>query len=402
MTETKPEETGKPAENKAPEEACGAGTGGASEGRGGGFASQVHRYPELEINLSHLEENIRRVRRACLDQGIEITGVVKGMSAIPEAVDCYVRAGVKMLGSSRISQLRALKAHGIDLPMMMIRIPMKSEAAEVVKYAEYSLNSELEVMEALNREAIRQKKPHSVVLMAEMGDLREGFWDRDELVDAAVKVEQSLPGLYLAGVGMNVGCYGSIVATRDKLEELVEIARRVEAAIGRKLDIVSGGATSSLMRVMDHEIPEGINNLRVGEGILNARDLGVFYGYEQEGMHHDVFTLRAEVIEAKVKPTHPIGTIGVDAFGHKMSYEDHGDRARALLAVGKADYGSLDDIFPRDPAIKVIGASSDHTIIDVEDCADPIRVGDIVEFDVDYGSMLYTTGSVDVHRYFVR
>ncbi len=53
---------------------------------------------------------------------------------------------------------------------------MKSQAEDVVRYADISLNSELETISALGAEAVKQNKVHNVVLMADLGDLREGFF----------------------------------------------------------------------------------------------------------------------------------------------------------------------------------------------------------------------------------
>ncbi|MGN0709345.1 MAG: alanine/ornithine racemase family PLP-dependent enzyme [Anaerovoracaceae bacterium] len=362
--------------------------------------SNENRYPQVEVNLRYLRDNVRTALEKCGELGIEVTGVVKGMSSMPEAAKAFVDAGCRTLGSSRIDQIIRMREAGIDVPMMMIRVPMMSEAADIVKYTEYSLESDISVMRAIDREAVRQGRKHSVILMVEMGDLREGFYDMNELCDAAREVE-GMKGLYLAGVGMNVGCYGSILPTYEKLEEFVAVAEKVEAAIGRKLDIISGGATSTLMRVMDGKVPARINHLRVGEGILNARDLGEFYGYDEKDMHKDVFTIKAEVVEVKDKPTYPQGEIGRDAFGHVIEYEDRGIRRRALVALGKIDYGSIDDIFPKDSDIKVIGASSDHTILDVEDSDRDLKAGDIVEFGLDYGAMVYVTSSPNVRHVFV-
>ena len=160
------------------------------------------------------------------------------------------------------------------------------------------------MLRALNKAAGEAGKVHYVIIMADLGDLREGFWDKDEMVDVCAEVEEHMDNLDLAGVGVNVGCYGSVVATPEKLQELVDVARRVEERIGRKLDIVSGGASSSYMRVLDGNIPEGINNLRMGEEILLPQDLLYLYGYSLNGMYDDVFTLEFQVIEVRDKPSY--------------------------------------------------------------------------------------------------
>jgi predicted amino acid racemase len=287
--------------------------------------------------------------------------------------------------------------------MMLIRIPMLSEVEDVVRLCDYSLESEVELLKAVNAEAARQGKIHNVILMADMGDLREGFWDKDEMAQVSLMIENDLKNLHLSGIGTNVGCYGSILPTVEKEEELVALAEKIEAALGRKLQYISGGGTSSLMRVMDGNMPKRINHLRVGEGILLNVDLPLYYGYadKMSFTHRDVYTLKAEVIEVKNKPSHPVGEIGRDAFGKQQVYEDRGIRKRALLGIGKVDYGSIDEIFPRDKGIEILGASSDHTILDVEDAERDYKPGDIIEFDINYASIVYVTNTRNVKVEFI-
>lgn len=354
------------------------------------------RYPRLEINISALRHNVKEIVNACAEQGVAVTGVVKGVTGIPEVTEVFADGGVEIIGSSRLEQLRDAKDHGVEKPLMMLRVPMLSEIEEVVSLCDYSLNSEISVLEALNEEAAKQSKKHSVVMMADLGDLREGFWDKNEFIEAVLKVENEMDSLYLSGIGTNVGCYGSILPTVKKLEELVALANIIETKIGRKLDIVSGGATSSLMRIIDKDIPKGINSLRVGEAILLARDLWLYYGYNVDNLRKDAFTLKAEVIEVKMKPSHPQGEIGVDAFGKKPKYIDRGIRKRALIAVGKVDYGDPSELFPKAAGIEIMGASSDHTILDIEDYNGELKPGDILEFDINYASLVYLTNCRNV------
>ena len=197
-------------------------------------------YPRVEINLQYLKENVEAIVQRCGEFGIDIAGVIKGTTGIPECAKMFEEGGVKMIASSRLEQIEDSRNYGIDLPYMLLRVPMMSELPEVVRLTDISLNSEFEVLKALNEEAGKQGKVHKVILMADLGDLREGFWDKDEMVDVAVKVENEMKNLNLAGVGTNLGCYGSIEATADKLDELVAIAERIEAKIGRTLEYISG------------------------------------------------------------------------------------------------------------------------------------------------------------------
>ncbi len=288
---------------------------------------------------------------------------------------------------------------GMSVPLWLIRIPMMSDAGEVVRLADGSLNSDITVLRALDRAARDQGKIHKVILMSDLGDLREGFWGEEALTDASLTVERELTGLKLEGIGTNLGCYGSVMATRGKMEELVSRAEAVEAAIGRRLDVISGGATSSYMRVLDGTMPERVNQLRIGEGIISARDTGDLHGMDMGPMHRDAFMLETEVVEVADKPTYPVGELSVDAFGHKQIYTDRGVRRHAIIAVGKVDYGDPGEIIPEMPGVAVLGASSDHTLLDIQDAQDhgnEIRAGDILRFRLTYAATVFLTHSPDV------
>ncbi len=358
--------------------------------------TNIARYPQLEVDLKKFRHNIDSVTKLCKDQGIEIAGVIKGFHAIPEMVKEFDKSSCKYIASSRMEQIIDSINLGCKKPFFLIRIPMLSEIEDLVKYVDYSLNSEVTVLEKINTECEKQGKRHGVVLMSDLGDLREGFWDKDELLKVAIHVENDLKNIDLLGVGTNLGCYGSIKATPEKMNELIEIAEKIEASIGRELEIISGGGTTSTMMVFDGTMPERINHLRVGEGIILANDYGSLFGINADFLNQDVFTLKAEVIEVKDKPSHPVGELSFDAFGQVQTYVDRGIRRRALVALGKVDFGDPDSLIPRNKNIEILGASSDHLILDIENCKDDIQVGDIVEFDLCYATMVYATSSKNV------
>lgn len=360
-----------------------------------------NRYPKLVVDLKKLKHNIDRVLIKCQDQNVEVAGVIKGCNGLPECADELARAGCRFIASSRLEQIAEAREYGVQADFMMIRVPMLSEAADVVRLTEISLNSEMDVLKALNHQAGRLDKKHKVILMAELGDLREGFWDKEELLQAALAVEHDMHNLELAGVGTNLGCYGAIKATPEKLNELVHCAEMIEEKIGRELEFISGGATTSYPRVLEGNLPRRINLLRMGEGILLAKDLQDLWGYNMSDMNQDVFTLQAEIIEAREKPSYPQGEIMFDAFGNTPEYEDLGVRRRAILALGKVDYAFPELLLPRDKNIKVLGASSDHTILDVHDCKTDYKVGDIIEFDLCYATIVYATSSKNVDIVYV-
>jgi predicted amino acid racemase len=368
------------------------------------MAGDLGSYPTLVVDLNKFRHNGEQIVKRCAAAGIKVTGVVKGHNALPPALRLYGEAGCYGLGSSRLEHLAEARRQNLAGPLMVIRIPMLSQLPELVGLADISLNSEPAIIRAINEEAKRQDKMHGVVLMADLGDLREGFWDRDELVKTAIWVERELDQVELKGIGTNLGCYGSIKATPEKMLELIEIAQAVEVAIDRPLDIVSGGGTMSLPLVLQGIMPAGINHLRVGEAIAPARDLSHIWGLDTPFLHQDVFTLQAEIVEIKDKPSYPVGDIFVDGFGkrgNKAAYVDRGIRKRAILAIGKIDFADGHQLDPRLPGVEVIGSSSDHLIVDIEDVKSGLCVGDMMEFDLHYTTVVYLTSSPYVRTVFI-
>lgn len=362
----------------------------------------VRKYPQLEVDLSILRSNARQVITRCQQQGIRVCGVVKGVDGLPEVARAMRLCGAEELGTSRLEQVERCRAAGVGGPWLLIRIPGLSELPDVVRLCETSLQSERVTLDALEEECVLQGKTHRVIVMADLGDLREGFWDKDEMVDVCVHVERELPHVELAGVGVNLTCYGSTKPTPEKMQALLDIAARIEKRIGHKLEIISGGATSSYTLVHWGTMPAGINHLRIGENILLGKDLQVNWGIQDmDYLRMDGFTLRAEVVEVREKPTYPIGEFAIDAFGRKPVYVDRGIRRRAILALGRADVGELESLIPREAGLTVIGGSSDHCIVDVEDCPRRLEVGDIVEFSLCYSHLLYATSRSDVTIQFV-
>lgn len=362
----------------------------------------MERYPVLEIDLTKIYANTKIVTKLCNNNKIKIAGIIKGFGGIISAARSMAKGGCEQLGSSRIDQLRALKTKGIKTPLLLVRIPMFCEIEDTVKYSDMCLVSEKETLIRLNQEAEKQDKKYGVILMYDLGDLREGVFSKTELINLAKIVEYELKNLVFEGIGTNLSCYGSVAPTTTNLNELADAADEIEKILKRKLNIVSGGGTTTLPLLVKGGVPEKINHLRIGEGIINTQDLPLYWNTNIEGLDKDTFVLKAQIIEINEKPTHPIGELMVNAFGEHAHYEDRGIRRRAIVALGNQDVGDSSKLVPKDGDMIVLGASSDHTILDIHDCKKEYKLGDIVEFNVLYQAMLFTTLSKYINKKIIR
>lgn len=362
----------------------------------------MERYPMLEINLKKIFSNTKIITELCSKEGIKVAGIIKGFGGNVSAARAMERGGCEQLGSSRIEQLKALKNKGCKKPLLLVRIPMLCELEDVVKYSDMSLVSEKKTLIELNKEAEKQSKVYGAILMYDLGDLREGVFTNNELVDLSMFVENELKNIELKGIGSNLSCYGSVAPTTTNLEQLAQAAEEIEKLINRRLEIVSGGGTTTLPLLVKGGVPKKINHLRIGEGIINTQDLPLYWSTDIEGLDKDTFVLKAQIIEINEKPTHPIGELMVNAFGEHAHYEDRGVRKRAIVALGNQDLGDSSKLVPKDEDMKVLGASSDHTILDIHDCNGEYKLGDVVEFNVLYQAMLFTTLSKYINKKIIK
>lgn len=349
-------------------------------------------YPKLTVDREILKENVRVINKLLRDNGITyFAGVTKVFCGDPKIAQAYLDGGVDILADSRMENIKKLK--DLDAPKLLLRLPQISEADDVVKYADMSLNSELATLNALNDAAERAGKVHEVILMVDLGDLREGFYKEEDFYDAAGKVLK-MDHLKLKGIGVNLTCYGAVIPKPDILSRLKDYKEGVKEKFDYDLEIVSGGNSSSVYLLGKEDI-SWVNNLRLGEVLILGNESA--YGKVIPGTSKDAWKLEAEIIEVKEKPSVPTGEIGKDAFGNEPTFVDRGIRKRALIALGKQDVNN-DAIYPVDEDIIVLGGSSDHTILDVTDCKKDYKVGDKVEFRLDYVGVLMTCTSEYVEK----
>ncbi|KNY15490.1 alanine racemase [Shinella sp. SUS2] len=350
--------------------------------------------PQISIDLARIEHNARTVVDLCRASGITPFGVTKGTCGMPQVARAMLRGGVRGIAESRFENIRRLRDAGIDCPIMLLRSPPLTRVEELVRTVDISLQSELQLMREISRVAERLGRVHDIILMIDLGDLREGIWPNDLVPTVEAILE--LPGVRIAGVGTNLTCFGAIIPTRENLTQLVAHAQTVEIMTGRPLDWVSGGNSSSLPLLLAGGMPSGINNLRVGEAILQGgRD--TFLTEPWQALDRDAFELTGELLEVKTKPSLPIGQSGIDAFGNVPVFVDEGDRLRGIANIGREDV-IAEGLIPTRPGVRVLGASSDHLVLDLTEADPPLAVGENVSFRMNYGALLTVMTSEYVEK----
>lgn len=355
------------------------------------------RTPRLEIYPDRIATNARSVISLCHDHGAQVAAVTKVTAAHPAVVHALEQGGADMIADSRISNLQSMADTGLDLPLMLLRIPAPSRAADVVRCAHITLNSSVQTIHLLSEAAQFLGVRHQVIVMVDVGDLREGVWP-DRAIDV-VKEAATFPAIDIIGMGCNLACYGGVIPSTKNMRALIEIRDACRKASGLELKTLSGGNSANLPLLLSGAMPKEINHFRIGEAIVLGRN--VIDRSPWPGTRQDTFKLVAEVVEVERKPSVPIGETGQDAFGGTPTFVDRGVRMRAICNLGRQDV-VVDGIEPADPGIIVLGGSSDHLILDVEDAHQKVKLGDEITFYPGYGALLALSTSPYVQKVVVK
>jgi len=336
--------------------------------------------PRIEIDLGKIAHNAKTLNKLYGSKGISITGVTKVVCGNPKIADVLVKSGISILADSRIDNIRKMRKAGIQAQFILQRTPIPSQTELVVRYTDVSLNTELSVIKGLSRSAVKQGITHKIILMVELGDLREGLLPSD--LENTVKEIIVLKGIEFVGVGTNLACFGGIEPDEEKMEYLSTIVKNIEEKFGLTLEFVSGGNSANYNWFISTKDIGKINNLRLGESIFLGCE--TLYRKHIPNLFTDAFTLITEVIESKIKPSVPYGNVHQDAFGNTPKFQDRGQIRRAILGVGLQDV-LVSGLTPM-LDIDILGASSDHIIVDAKQIE--LNVGNGVSFNLNYGALL--------------
>ena len=349
-------------------------------------------YPAIAANLPKIRDNAEIILRACGQAGVALSLVTKAFLADKAIVAALDDLPFHSLADARLINLAGVRT---DRPKMLLRIGDPAQAQAIVCHSDISLESEMATLKALASAAEEQDRSHKVILMIDLGDLREGIFHQDRAgILRAAKLICKSPWLELYGIGSNLSCFGGIVPDQENLGRLLEIAAWLRRMLDLPIPIVSGGNSSSLGLLFAGRLPSGVNHLRVGEGLLLGMDTATGLPFPQ--LHQDTFTVKARLGEVQRKPSRPSGQSGPNAFGERLSFPDLGPMRRGIALIGRQDIDPR-GLTPLDPEVRILGASSDHLILDLGQKARH-KVGDLLFFRPDYGALLRAYTSPYVMR----
>jgi len=350
----------------------------------------------IELDVDKLQYNYKFLDTLFSKEKIKWGVVSKLLCGNRDFLQVLLDLGPTQILDSRISNLRMVKRLNPDVQTIYIKPPAKRAIKSVVKYADVSLNSELYTINLLSEEAVRQDKVHHVIIMIELGDLREGIMG-ENLMDFYEKVF-TLNNIKIIGLGTNLSCLNGILPNQDKLVQLSLYKQLIEARFDKKIPLVSGGTSVALPLIGINQIPSGINHFRIGESLYMGNDILNEKPYP--GMKQNAFKLYAEIIELVEKPIVPVGQMGSNVQGETLLFDekDIGKTAyRAILDVGLLDIHT-DHMNPHDESIKLGGASSDMIVVELGTQKPKYKVGDLLPFNLTYMGILGVMNSKYIEK----
>lgn len=350
----------------------------------------------VTIDLAVLRRNVRCISAIMEEHGATWSLVTKVLCGHPETMSALAGLDVESLGDSRLENLEAAAEAAPAMRRWYLRPPAVSAARRIVELAHVSLVTEIDALDALDREAGRRGVVHRVIVMVEVGELREGVLPSALLAFARRAVD--LRNLEILGVGANVGCLSGTVPTIEQLSPLPLYRKLIELEFGLPVPLVSAGSSIVLSSLLQGNVPEGINHYRIGEAAFLGTDL--LRGGTLDGMEN-AFTIEAEILEIGEKNLVPLGEISeeVAPFGTGPGRESApGERAhRALVGIGQLDT-EVNGLTPLDPEHRIAGASSDIAVVSLGANRSGLSVGDTIRFRPDYPAVARAMNSRYLRR----
>ncbi len=220
-----------------------------------------------------------------------------------------------------------------------------------------------------------------IVLIAETGDLKDGFPLNDILM-----VCEKMPILNVIGVSVNFSCLSGILPDVDTVRKLADIASCIQKKRNLARPFLSVGGTVVQQLARDGKLNGLVQEIRSGEGI--------FFGYDSSGgmkipgFCTKTISLDGEIVEVSEKDF-------ALRQGHLAGFTATGDMSDRRLETGVRKRAVLDfgilaafqkDLVPVDEKVALVGQTFDFTVVDVTDSCQQYAAGKTIRFYTNYAS----------------
>lgn len=330
---------------------------------------------KLASNFHHLDEYFK-------NHNIDWSIVTKILCGNEKYLTELLNLGIKQYSDSRISNLKMIKNLDPNAQTIYIKPPAKGVISDVITYADISMNTDFHTIKMLSEEAVKQNKNHKIIIMIDLGELREGVM-RENFVDFYARVFE-MKNIEVVGLGTNLACLYGIKPNNDKLLQLCLYKQLIELKFNVKIPFISGGSSVTIPLIKHGTLPKDINHFRVGETLFMGTD--VYNEVPFHNMEKDIFKLYAEIIELYEKPLIPSGELGSNLEGDMISFDENNigkSSVRAIIDIGLLDI-DMKHLETINENVKLAGATSDMVVLDLGENLANFKVGDQMQFTLDY------------------
>ncbi|MGB4609371.1 MAG: alanine racemase [Saccharofermentanales bacterium] len=351
----------------------------------------IRSLPCVTIDSKKLKYNLEIIQELIAEKGMKAHYATQGICAYEPLLKLMAEVGVRNFADSRVDNL--IKAKPYADSTLLTRIPMISEAREIVNKVDISFNSALDSIFALSDAAVVERKVHGIILQVELGDLGAGILPEDLL--STVHQILNLRGVKLRGIVAGFNYFSGSIATLEKLQEFASLIGQIESRFGIELEYVSGGNSGTIPVLDSEDFPSQVNHLVLGKAWLLGKETS--YGHRIKNLHQDVFSLSSEIIENQRKNSQPTGPVGQNYQDQILEFEDIGIIRRIILALGSQDV-DFSGITPQEKGIDYIGSTPDISIFDISKYNRDLVVGDKISFLLNYSALNRTFASDYVNK----
>lgn len=331
---------------------------------------------QLQINLSKIQYNAKVLLSTLAEHDINFTPVIKCVAGDKRIIEVLKHIGLTHFAEARIDNIN--KSIDEDVSFTMIRTVNKSELEDVVLKSKMSIQTEITTIRQINEIAKKHHKKHQILLMIDWKDAREGILTYD-VIDYIQEI-LTMHNICLSGLAFNFMCFNAIPPNDNDVEMINQFVASIENEAGFHFKIISGGNSSMLPQMFYNNLGM-INDLRIGETLFRGTDTTTDKPIAT--LFQDAINMEAEIVE--IKPRLDIAT--------GKNY------LQAILDIGYLDTYA-DELVPLNNNIQVLGATSDHVMVDLQNC-DHYQVGDTINFALGYRALAQSMYADNIPKKYV-